>query len=298
MAPGGRGTTGRKGRSMTTMEGWAVHLSAVADHTYVGNGNGPTTPSEYYACWGLNYTPGNVLICTGNGNTAVANCYRDPVLGYPDTAGIGIYGINGVCHQSANCFLYSANTLLTLAVRGYWLTVLAYGLYGTEYVLWVSNTYSWCTFWFGGAISKEAEEPMEPTVGDKVRSLFAESMTESQPPTPHQQIISQAAILAQHEVPGLDPASYQDLHAQYLNDKDAVVAKGSTGQPLAEELNNLSKQLQAALAQRLGASTYKKLTGYDAGETVDIIEHPEAVGLGSPPKPHSGPPPKSQPGTA
>lgn len=269
---------------MAIMQGWAVHLSAVADHTYVGNGNGPAKPSEYYACWGQNYTPGNTLICTGNGNTFVANCYRDPFLGFPDTAGIGIYAVDGVCHQSANCFLLSANVTLTLAVRGYWLTVLAYGPYGNLFAGWLLSTYSWCYFWNASKVVEEAEAPMEPTVGDKVRSLYSEYMMRKQPPTPHEAIISQAAIVGQHHVPGLDPASYADLHAQYLKDKDAVVAKGRTGQALANELNNLSKELQKALAQRLGASKYSELTGLKAGETVDIIEHAEAAGHRPPPK--------------
>lgn len=268
---------------MTTMQGWAVHLSAVADHTYVGNGNSSHTPSEYYACWGQSYTPGNTLICSGNGNTAIANCYRDPLLGFPDTAGIGIYAVNGVCHQSANCFLLSANVELNLNVRGYWLTVVVYGPYGTLFPAWLLGTYAWCSFWNGGPMKEEAV-PAEPTVADKIRGLYSGYMAQGQPPTPHEAIISQAAIVGQHHEPELDPASYQDLQAQFLKDKDAVVAKGKTGRALADELNALSKQLQTELAKRLGASMYKKLTGFDAGVTVDIIEHTEAAGHQPPPK--------------
>jgi hypothetical protein len=42
---------------------------------------------------------------------------------------------------------------------------------------------------------------------------------------------------------------------------EAVAATGKTGRALADELNGLSKQRQTALAKRLGASMYKKLTG-------------------------------------
>lgn len=269
---------------MTTMQGWAVHLSEIADHTYVGNGNGPNSPSQYYACWGVSYAPGNLLICSGNGNTAIANRYRDSLLGFPDTAGIGIYAVDGVCHQSANCFLLSANVELTLAVRGYWLTVLAYGPYGNLFPSWLLSAYAWCCFWNGGLISEGRGAPTEPTVADKVRNLFSGYITKRQPPTPHEAIISQAEIVGRHFVPELDPASYHDLQARYLKDKDSVVAKGQTGKPLADDLNDLSKKLQTDLANRLGDTVYYRLTGFEGGETVDIIEHAAAAGRRPPPK--------------
>jgi hypothetical protein len=40
------------------------------------------------------------------------------------------------CHQSANCFLFTAGVTLTFEVRGYWFTLLAYGTYGNFYTFW------------------------------------------------------------------------------------------------------------------------------------------------------------------
>src|SRR5437660_5941898 len=104
---------------MPVLNAYAVHLYQFgflyADHTFVAAGNPPTSggpPPEYFACWGQHYDQAQVGICSGNVNYNRANCYRDPAFGAPDTAGIGIYAINGVCHQSANCFLLSANVTL------------------------------------------------------------------------------------------------------------------------------------------------------------------------------------------
>ena len=97
---------------------------------------------EFFDCWGepSRTGPDRVLICSGEGNYPVANCYRCSLEYegkiYPDTACIGIYAVNGVCHQSANCFLFTAGVTLTFEVRGYWFTLLAYGTYGNFYTFW------------------------------------------------------------------------------------------------------------------------------------------------------------------
>src|SRR5712692_6696510 len=100
-------TDRRTAMALTTVEAWAVPILFGADHTFVAQGD---TQTDYFACWGQHFDPSpKQPICTGNINYNLANCYRDPLFGCPDTAGIGIYGVNGVCHQSANCFLFSAN---------------------------------------------------------------------------------------------------------------------------------------------------------------------------------------------
>lgn len=121
---------------MSTLEGWAIPTTATkyADHTFVYC---PDNKS-YFGCWagGDIGATDAVKICTGTYENAyaVANCYRDSLPGFPDTAGIGVYGYNGVCHQSANCFLYAAGTLLKLKngrPGGLVASTAAYGLYGT-----------------------------------------------------------------------------------------------------------------------------------------------------------------------
>lgn len=271
----------------TPVEAWAVPISWFADHTFVAQGD---TQIDYFACWGQKfYASPKPSIVTGNINYSRANCYRDPLFGCPDTAGIGIYGVNGVCHQSANCFLFSANVTLNFSVAGYWASVLAYGPYGTLFIPWLLGTYAVCS-WLNPFSGTEAQTGAgsAPTVGDKIRALYASYLTQPNPPPhPHDRIITEAAIVTKHHVPEADPTKYQDLHAEFLKEKDTVVTTGITGQPLADQLNNLSKQLQGAIAQRVGAPLYQKLNGVDASQTLGIIDPSLAAIVGRPVPPSS-----------
>ena len=266
---------------MATLQGWAQATQYLHTYVYCPDVN------AYFQCWGTppNYTnQGNRLVCSGNGNYNRANCYRDPVLGYPDTAGIGIYGVNGVCHQSANCFLLSANTSLNpLLVPSYWLTLCWYGVLGTNSIWWLGAVYGICS-WFNPSLAPEmpTEIAAESSVVDKIRSLYASHSAQANPPDPHERLIDEAATVTQHYAPEADPSKYRDLHAESLNEKDALIATGITGQALADKLNSLSGQFQVALAQRVGAELYKKLSGVDAGQTVDIIEPGLAAAAGLP----------------
>jgi hypothetical protein len=95
--------------------------------------------------------------------------------------------------------------------------------------------------------------------------------------------------VTKHFVPEADPTKYRDLHAEFLNEKDAVVATGIRGQALADKLDSLSKQLQGAIAQRVGATLYKKLNGVDAGQTLGIIDPRLAAVAGRPVLLHTQP---------
>jgi hypothetical protein len=100
-----------------------------ADHTYV---------QFYYdnewnkfRCWGG--SSGGRWIKSVRGRYLVANCYR----GKEDGAKIGVYGLHGGCHQSANCFLFTAagkqGGLLDHRVKGYAASKAAYEARGTNY---------------------------------------------------------------------------------------------------------------------------------------------------------------------
>ena len=140
--------SGRKGmlRSErgTTMilEGWAAYVSFGdgmttdwADHTWVSSPQN----GQYFECWGGHSGPSPRKIVVGNGSYNWANCYRCPIWPFRDTAGTGIYAIDGVCHQSANCFLYTANVTLNFNVRGYWFSLFSYGTFGRSYLSVAGN---------------------------------------------------------------------------------------------------------------------------------------------------------------
>ncbi|MFC1769692.1 hypothetical protein ACFLZI_01390 [Nitrospirota bacterium] len=109
-----------------TLTGWAkAHKGSIAEHTYV------TCDGETWACFGE--SSGGKEITRGAGSTAMAHCISLPA----QTAGI-VYGLSGLCHQAANRILWPARTLVTGA-RGYWLSALLYGTYGTSDLEWLAR---------------------------------------------------------------------------------------------------------------------------------------------------------------
>ncbi len=105
---------------MSILTGYAIPTGIFGtDHTYAKSDN----PAFTWPCWGR--SADGREICRGNGNALVANCLSQP----NSWAGI-IYGVTGVCHQTANRILYPAGITVSGA-GGYWLSTLAYGIYGT-----------------------------------------------------------------------------------------------------------------------------------------------------------------------
>lgn len=264
-----------------------IGFPPACDHTYVAQGTRGSPPPDYFACWGQSYVQSPYRpVVTGNINYGAANCYRDsiylPGTEYPDTAAIGIYGVNGVCHQSCNCFLFSAGVGLNFTVGGYWASLLAYGPWGTQFLYW---WYPWvygpCSM-FNPPVAAELAPAAaaEPTVVDKLRDLYAEFRAQSEPPDTHEVIIGEAATVVRHFEPDVDPSVYRDRHAQFLSDKDAAIATGDTGHALADKLNALSRGLQEDLERRVGPAHYKKLSGVDPGHRLDLIDPSLAAATG------------------
>jgi hypothetical protein len=106
--------------SLSLLKGYKISTGFLGtDHTYVTSDN----PSHAWPCWGRE--SGGTEICRGYGKYSVADCISQP----NSWAGI-IYGVTGVCHQTANRILYPARVTVSNA-GGYWASHLAYGIYGT-----------------------------------------------------------------------------------------------------------------------------------------------------------------------
>jgi len=104
---------------MAKLHGRAIKISRLgADHTYVTSSDGGK-----WGCWGR--SSGGRKICSGTGSSKRANCLSQS----SSHAGI-IYGVTGVCHQTANRILYPARVVVSRA-SGYWASVTMYGTYGT-----------------------------------------------------------------------------------------------------------------------------------------------------------------------
>lgn len=254
---------GEETMSRQVLEGWATKINDVADHTYVycpSNG-------QYFNCWGGHSGPDKRKICSGNGVYAVANCYRIPAFGHPDTAGIGIYAVNGVCHQSANCFLYSTDpkATLTIKVRGYFATVVAYGVWGTGFIFpWLPLVYNPC--W-----QKYKGNNLMDDYAQKLHAMHRDLASDPTTVDANDLLVKETALTAEHYVPSLSAGKFEGLHRDFLKEKDGVIASGLRGEPLADKINALSLEFQKKLAQYLTPEEYRELTGMKPGETVNIV---------------------------
>jgi hypothetical protein len=103
-----------------TLIGYALKIPLLrAEHTYIESSHG-----HVWGCWGR--SAGGRPICVGTGNTDQADCLSRP----NSEAGI-IYGVTGVCHQTANRILYpSAQTVS--GASGYRGSIFAWGTYGRD----------------------------------------------------------------------------------------------------------------------------------------------------------------------
>lgn len=105
-----------------------IKLPVTVDHTYVMIDGSP------YHCWGS--ASGGTAVIAGTGDGSFQKRYRCPhnFAGKlrKDTAGIGVYGVAGVCHQTANCFMLKSGVhiLDNNSVKGYTWSLGAFGKYG------------------------------------------------------------------------------------------------------------------------------------------------------------------------
>lgn len=269
---------------MSTLEGWAAptEMTKYADHTFVYCPDN----NKYFGCWnGGNIADKKaVKICTGTyaNAYAVADCYRVPRFGRRDTAGIGVYLVDGVCHQSANCFLYAAGTVLRLRngrPGGLLESVAAYGLYGNLFLVWYPQQYRRCKDKKDrkDAVGAESEDPIFQEAHGRYETLRARP----EPPSPTEVKIGDFATLLKHEAPEVDLAAVQDLQSSYLGEHEGflraelggdVSPLPAVGDKAVERVNALSAEFQKAFARQVGAETYKRLTGRSQDETVDLID--------------------------
>lgn len=266
---------------MSKLQGWVIPTSATkyADHTFVycpDNG-------KYFGCWdhGRIDEQDAEMICSGSYENAyaVANCYRDSIGDYPDTAGIGVYLVNGVCHQSANCFLYAAGAQLSMKPdgrpRGLFASTAAYGIYGTGFGRWYATRYWMCS----GKVDNLGASSKDPVF---LETLELHESLRDQPEGKQavEMKVGDLAILVKHTAPEVNLEAVADLQRSYLGEHEGFLQAelpkaretGVIDEKAAERVNHLSVQFQRSLSDLVGGEAYKKLTGLDTGETVDLAD--------------------------
>lgn len=299
---------------MSTLVAYASPLSALpdyADHTFVLC---PENDASF-ACWsGPAPISKSVKILEASypNAYAVANGYRTPVTfngrSFPDTAGVGIYGLHGVCHQSTNCFMYAATFAAMPLVlddqggirpMGLLLSYATYGWRGKCDYLWYPTFYL-------------------PNRNNRDEVLAAASTGASMDPQPsreevHEQIVGEFAQMVRQacafpaERPGagqvradlaraaepedappavaVNPVGFAGLHRDYLAETDALLAAdvrpGAThiGERTAERINDLGVEFLRGFEERVGASAYSALTGLAPGQRLRLLDPRIAAGM-------------------
>ncbi len=271
-----------KEKLMDTFELWSYDVSGdlgqYAEHTYIKCPDKGT----YFDCWGNHQSPtegAGVHRFSCEGIYEVADCYRKNIGEIKDTAGIGVYGVNGVCHQTANLFLYSTGRAITIAdgVKGYWLSSLAYGTYGDLNPFdtpikplfveaWKLTVYNPCYQTYADGKGKGNE--LFQSLAKLHKTIVQDRIKISHPELIHHE----ASILAKQVLPELNTDLFEDIHIDFLREKRAIITTRLKGVDLGNKINEGAAQFQISLAQRIGAEAYKKLTGLNAGETLRIID--------------------------
>ena len=296
---------------MSTLVAYATPTSALpeyADHTFVRcSENGQT-----FACWSgpapLDQSV-KILEASYPNAYAVADGYRAPIsIGgttYPDTAAIGIYGVNGVCHQATNCFMFASTYGVMSLVHdangglrpmGLVASYAAFGTRGTGEPLWYLSAYlpnrGRQDHFFAAGFGAERATSAPPTTEQRREHIVAEfaELVRRAAVFPAEDEKSLAirmkaggrrGVMAAETAPAaipVDPNRFAGLHRDFLAEKDGLLkaevrdTSRLIGEPTAERVNDLAVKFQRKLAEAIGARAYEALTGLDAGQQVRIVD--------------------------
>jgi hypothetical protein len=254
-----------------------------------------------------------VKVCSRKDNDAYcrADKYRVNIGSYKDTAGVGLYGFNGVCHQSANLFLYSAGTTLPLSKsrpRGIIASHAMYGVYGTDIpgpngaYTWAAHFARWYTAfyllaktrcWIPFEESEDLEIDSKDNLFQKINGLHSSVFDRNQNLLSAEDlIVHEFKIITKELVPDIDTDHFEGIHRSFLKAKDEILRsaiffgdnpeeiklpKGKKAEDVVERLNDLVCEFQKSLAESIGSLQYENLSGNKPTEIFRIIDPRIAV---------------------
>lgn len=280
----------------------------VADHTWV-----EMHPAgqhwTHFDCWGGHKAPKRENDGRGHqvknthGRWLIANAYRGTkkdITGVTrrDTAHIGIYGVHGVCHQSANCFMKSGQQLLwSKKVRGYAASHAAYGIYGKRYHSLFSNW--WLLIWspvfkaYKNGYTKHADsgliqlasmdelaqlpspevDPLYLAIEGAHNDVLKQPGADTNKLIHHDLTVASFSAHVKHDLPHVDVSRFESEHRAYLMEKEGLAQSGLVQDDMTKRVNDLSRDFQKSLISRLEPADYSTIMGGVAhGDTVEIID--------------------------
>ncbi len=268
---------------MATLYGHAVIIKGLnADHTYVTSSDG-----NRWGCWGRD--SGGHEICSGRGSVTEADCLSQS----SSHAGL-VYGITGVCHQTANRILFPAKVIVNKA-KGYWASVTVYGTYGTANLI---SLYEWkkrkdrCCKRKDELEPSDAEELSKAPVQDErlaaylenVDTMYSEEMRDTKEAGTDSDnkinvLGNELALMADFRLGGMKKdltiKTLQDVQAEMILKKERLDAqlneKHISAAQYADEVNANIPTLLNESKQHLGEGTYMKLFGAAPDSAFQIV---------------------------
>ena len=248
----------------------ATDVTDSLDHTWVES----TSPADKFICFGGN-TPEYKFGAWGADSKA--HCKAKFCRGPMDSNYIA-YGLHGVCHQATNRFLYPVGKTLNHDAkgrpRGYLASSLAYGPWGTTFATWLPTIYAPANIkcampWSLG----DACMPMG-TVEYEMEQVYINNSDDA---SETELLIRSTEILLNYNLQGLGASPIGKAQSEFVKEKEnALVAVGlSTDSQTFDfprlsasdislafsKINDIGKSLQLELRDKIGAESYRTLSG-------------------------------------
>jgi hypothetical protein len=194
-----------------------------------------------------------------------------------------VYSVNGVCHQSANCFLFSSGqTLDATQVRGAIASYALYGMWGTAYLSWYDLFYRDCArLAFGiDPESDKDQADVDPLIDIVQRVHFGAAKASTDPIFV---LIDEFRAIMGHYIPELGGETFFDeAHEQYLRTRDLLIDQ-YVGPELVARLNESAHAMQVELRDRVGPEHYMTLMAVDLpSTTLDVVDPTLSLAAGAP----------------
>ncbi len=265
---------------VTHLHPWCVPTTASKklDHTFVYCPEN----KKYFGCWNGGHIEDKDAIainvsCYGRSMEEaypVANCYR----GRKDSAKIGIYGINGVCHQSTNCFLVPTKKFMIPTgpkkrPGGYYLSVGTYGFYGTKRKWWLKHVFEPCAK--GHNMSFTSADSND--YFSRLWQLYEQIDNSPTPVSSIEERMKEFEFFVDIHELDLAPELYRETLRKYVTEIHRVLDKASSIDEVitsisAKEINEVNKEFQLDLAKAIGTENFEALTNQKVGEVIDILD--------------------------
>jgi hypothetical protein len=265
------------------LEGWSYPVSEtigplkILDHTFVV---APNKGPAYFDCFGGHDGAGRHSLdgASGEGNYAVANCYRMPSI-LPDTAGLIPYGVHGVCHQAANRFLWSAcgwtNGPTVRNAQAYLLSFSFYGTYGRPInapappAPWPPSPeppwdflaiYAKCKAFGDVQVGPEETLAVQKGFEQRIAALHQHIHAKRQEYDPNVVINEELRLLVEERLGAeFEFAKIQEIRNAALGQAYNVATSDLSGQTFAHEINAIAVRFLDDMENYLGAENYSRL---------------------------------------